>query len=201
MLPVYEMQRRLKKFGILLLTGLASACASTPTSRPGAIDDAVQLSLCKGVRISNAPQTDSAGRIINFDAIANINGVSLLRAPVEACVSSGFGPRRGGASSFHHGVDLYTGGPKPIFAGGAGTVAAVESLRGYGKTVLVDHGRGVKTRYAHLSSYADGLSPGRRVAKGDRLGLTGRTGNATAVHLHYEILIDGRRHNPLTVGG
>lgn len=177
------------------------ACASTSTSRPDASAHLGHLSLCKGVRISNAPQTDSAGRIINFDAVANIKGVSLLRAPVDACVSSGFGPRRGGASSFHHGVDLYTGGPKAVFAGGAGTVTAVQSLRGYGKTVLVDHGHGVKTRYAHLSSYADGLRPGMRVAKGDRLGRTGRTGNATAVHLHYEILIDGRRHNPLTVGG
>lgn len=195
------MQVRVKQFAILLLMGLATACASAPTSSPITAASLGDLSLCKGVRISNAPQTDSRGRIVNFDAIANVKGVSLLRAPVEACVSSGFGPRRGGAGSFHHGVDLYTGSPQTIYAGGAGTIEAIESLRGYGKTILIRHDRNVKTRYAHLSAYASGLRVGDRVAKGEPIGRTGRTGNATAVHLHYEILIAGRAHNPLTIGG
>ncbi len=129
-----------------------------------------------------------------------MRGILLWRAPVNACVSSGFGPRNGGAGSFHHGVDLYTGRPSPVFAGGDGVIAAVKTLRGYGKTVFVDHGRGVETRYAHLSAYAPGVRRGARVRRGDLLGRTGDTGNATAVHLHYEILLDGQRHNPLTVG-
>ena len=108
--------------------------------------------------------------------------------------------RRGGASSFHYGFDLYTGRPAPIYAGGDGVIEAAETMRGYGKTLLIRHGNGVETRYAHLSSYAPGISRGARVRMGDKIGVTGRTGNATAVHLHYEILVDGKRHNPLTIG-
>ncbi len=67
--------------------------------------------------------------------------------------------------------------------------------------VLIRHEGGVKTRYGHLSSYARGLNAGTRVRRGDLIGHTGDSGNATAVHLHYEILINGKRRNPLTVGG
>ena len=177
------------------------ACASTQSSRPTSPGEAhASLRLCDGVKISNAPATDRTGRIIDYDSTAYVGGVSLLRAPVNACVSSGYGPRNGGASSFHHGVDLYTRNPAAVYAGGDGVVASVDVLSGYGKTILIRHARGVETRYAHLSDYAPGLRRGARVNAGQRIGTTGRTGNATAVHLHYEIIVDGRRHNPLTVG-
>lgn len=206
--------RSLRCFVALFLIALMSACASTPAPRhggaPGGPDrhgrhdsgDArfASLRLCDGVKISNAPATDRYGQIINFDSTAYVGGASLLRAPVKACVSSGFGPRNGGASSFHHGVDLYTGRPAAIYASGDGVVESVATLRGYGNTILIRHAGGVKTRYAHLSDYAQGMRPGVRVAKGQYIGATGRTGNATAVHLHYEIIVDGKRHNPLTVG-
>ncbi len=178
-----------------------AACASTPSSPSFGTGGLSSLRLCPGVQISNAPPTDSAGQILNFDSTANIGGAALLRAPVEACVSSGFGPRNGGASSFHHGVDLYTRSPAPVYAGGDGVVQSVDILNGYGKTVVIRHARGLETRYAHLSSFAPGLRPGVRIRMGERIGLTGRTGNATAVHLHYEIIVNGKRHNPLTVGG
>lgn len=182
-----------------LILSFAAACASTPSSRRGAPDFS-SLTLCRGVVISNAPATDHSRRIANYDPQANIRGKVLLRAPVNACVSSGFGPRRGGAGSFHHGVDLYTGRPSAVYAGGDGVITSVDRLSGYGKTILIRHGGGVETRYAHLSSYAPGVRPGARVRMGDVLGRTGDTGNATAVHLHYEVMIDGKRHNPLTIG-
>ena len=184
---------------VFVLLSFIAACASAPSSRPGG-GDFSSLSICPGVVISNAPATGGGRRIANYDPQATVKGASLWRAPVEACVSSGFGPRRGGAGSFHHGVDLYTGRPAPVFAGGDGVVEAIKTMRGYGKTIVIRHGRGVETRYAHLSAYASGLKRGKRVSKGDYIGRTGDTGNATAVHLHYEILVDGRRHNPLTVG-
>ncbi|MFC2953549.1 M23 family metallopeptidase [Marinicaulis aureus] len=184
---------------LFVLLSFIAACASAPSSRPSDRDFS-SLSLCPGVVISNAPATGGDMRIANYDPQATVNGASLWRAPVDACVSSGFGPRRGGAGSFHHGVDLYTGRPAPVFAGGEGVIEAVETIRGYGKTVMIRHGRGVETRYAHLSAYAPGLKRSKRVSKGELIGRTGDTGNATAIHLHYEILVDGRRHNPLTVG-
>lgn len=183
------------------LSALAAACASSPSSRGGASPDQFSsLSLCRGVVISNAPATDRSRRIANFDPQASVRGKRLLRAPVKSCVSSGFGPRRGGAGSFHHGLDLYTGRPQTIAAGGDGVIESVGSLRGYGRTVLISHGSGVKTRYAHLSRYERGLKPGMRVRLGQPIGRTGDTGNATAVHLHYEVIVDGKRHNPLTIG-
>ncbi len=182
------------------LAALIGACASTPPAPSANVRLGDTLRLCPGVAISNAPAADGARRIANFSPQATINGKKLLRAPVKACLSSGFGPRRGGAGSFHSGLDLYTGRPETIVAGGDGVVETVGPLRAYGKTVLINHGRGVKTRYAHLSEYASGLKPGQRVAMGEPIGRTGATGNATAVHLHYEIIVNGKRQNPLTAG-
>ena len=158
-----------------------------------------RLSVCR-MRVSNAPSTTSKGVVVDYQPVAYVRGVSIDRAPVDACLSSGFGPRRGGASSFHHGVDFYTGTPEPIYAGGSGVVEYIGTMRGYGRTIVIRHSNSVKTRYAHLSSYARGIMKGKRISKGQMIGHTGASGNATAVHLHYEVLVDGRRQNPLTVG-
>lgn len=157
------------------------------------------LHICPG-RVSNAPATNAKRKIVNYDPVAQVSGVSLTRAPVQSCVSSGFGPRRGGASSFHSGVDLYTKTPAPIYASGDGVIENIGTRKAYGRTILIRHKDSVKTRYAHLSSYARGLKPGTRVRRGDLIGHTGESGNATAIHLHYEVLVHGKRRNPLTIG-
>lgn len=187
-------------FPLSLAAGLA-ACASGP-SKP-AITSGVgeTLRVCAGMGIANAPAADRHGRIIGYRPFTRAAGVTLVRAPVAACVSSGFGARRGGAGSFHEGLDLYTRSPAPVYAGGDGVVEAAQTLRGYGRTILIRHNGRVQTRYAHLSEYAAGLRPGARIARGQVIGRTGRSGNATAVHLHYEILIDGRPHDPLGLRG
>lgn len=195
------MKREVRLLAGAACCALAGACASAPSSPYGGpARGHGALELCPGVAISNAPVSDGGRRIANYTPQTSVNGATLLRAPVKACVSSGFGPRRGGAGSFHSGLDLYTGRPETVVAGGDGVIETAGPLRDYGKTVLIDHGRGVKTRYAHLSDYAPGLKPGMRVRQGQPIGRTGATGNATAVHLHYEIIVDGKRHNPLTIG-
>lgn len=195
------MKREIRLMAGAACCALAGACATAPSSPHGGVAPHYgALELCPGAGISNAPVADGSRRIANYSPQTTINGTVLLRVPVKACVSSGFGPRNGGAGSFHSGLDLYTGRPETVAAGGDGVVEALGPLRDYGKTVLIDHGRGVKTRYAHLSDYAPGLKPGMRVTLGQPIGRTGATGNATAVHLHYEIIVDGRRRNPLTVG-
>jgi murein DD-endopeptidase MepM/ murein hydrolase activator NlpD len=185
---------------VLLLAASLAACASTPRRGSQQNQISASLTLCPGTHISNAPKIDSNRQIIGYKAQTKILGTSLYRAPVDACVSSGYGPRKGGAGSFHSGVDLFTRSPSPIYAGGDGVVEAVKTMRGYGKTILIRHHRKLKTRYAHLSRYASGLRPGDHIVKGDYIGDTGKTGNATAIHLHYEILVHGRAKNPLTVG-
>ena len=188
----------LRSIWLFVFAGALAACATTPpavTSRGASAD----LRLCN-MQISNAPPANSSGHVSGFEPYTEISGVILSRAPVSACLSSGFGPRRGGASSFHYGVDLFTRAPGDVFAGGDGVVESVGSQRGYGKTIIIRHNDRVTTRYAHLSAYARGLSEGDRVRQGDFIGVTGNTGNATAVHLHYEIRVRGTAVDPLTAG-
>lgn len=179
--------------------GLCLAVISCATAPPTAPIGQSELSVCGG-RVANAPRTNKSGALVNFDPVANVRGVALARAPAAGCVSSGFGPRRGGAGRMHEGLDLFTRKPTRIAAAGDGVVESVKSIRGYGKTVLIRHRNKVQTRYAHLSAYAKGLTPGDQVKGGQMIGLSGRTGNASAVHLHYEILVNGVPKNPLTVG-
>ncbi|MDP2483241.1 MAG: M23 family metallopeptidase [Candidatus Palauibacterales bacterium] len=94
----------------------------------------------------------------------------------------------------HPGIDISALAGTPILASAAGTVTYAGTRAGYGKTVEIDHGFGYKTRYAHAGSIQ--VKRGQRVARGDVLGEVGKTGLATAPHLHYEVLIDGRQVNP-----
>ncbi len=94
----------------------------------------------------------------------------------------------------HPGLDISALAGTPILASAAGTVTYAGTKAGYGKTVEIDHGFGYKTRYAHAGSIE--VKRGQRVRRGDLLGEVGKTGLATAPHLHYEVLIDGRQVNP-----
>lgn len=183
----------------VLLSSLLASCASAPKSAapPPRSASAQVLAVCPG-HVSNAPVADERGHIERFSPYADIRGIELARAPVTGCLSSGFGPRRGGAGRNHEGVDLFTRNPVPIAAAGDGVVESAGSMRGYGNVITVRHKNGVATRYAHLSAFA--VHKGARVRQGQVIGRTGDTGNATAVHLHYEVLVDGRPVNPLTVG-
>ncbi|WDI31957.1 M23 family metallopeptidase [Hyphococcus flavus] len=198
-------------FNIFRLTVLAafslSACVTAPAGGPPNSDApmsaggfASTLHLCKGDHIDNAPPTDSGRHIINYRPFANVAGVSLARAPVRrACFSSGFGfrhdrPRR------HNGIDLSTGHPHAVYAAADGVVEEMRSAGGYGKMLLIRHNGRVKTRYAHLSAFASSMHIGHDVRQGDVIGKTGKTGNAEAVILHYEIIFDGEPRDPMAVG-
>ena len=185
------------------LAGLATLCACATTAPSGAPHDAFvadALKLCSGVSISNAPAAASTREIIGYEPFAKVRGVVIARAPVEACVSSAYGPRSGGAGAVHEGLDLYTGSPRAVFAGGDGRVESIREQRGYGLVIEIRHANGVSTRYAHLSGVAPGVRTGGSVKAGEVIARTGRTGNATAIHLHYEILVDGSPKDPLRVG-
>ncbi len=122
-----------------------------------------------------------------------VNGVVLAAAPTnDVCVTSGFGPR---GSRMHKGIDLQSRPAGPIYSAAPGTVLEVSIQRGFGNQVLIDHGSGVYTRYAHLASFAPVLRPGQKIGFGQPVGIMGATGNATAIHLHYEILT-GNYNNP-----
>jgi len=112
-------------------------------------------------------------------------------------LTSGFGFRYDpfhGRGAQHAGLDLAGAHGEPIMAAAAGRVVRAGGFGAYGNTVDIDHGRGILTRYAHLSSIR--VSVGDTVAMGDRIGGMGSTGRSTGTHLHYEVRIDGRPVNP-----
>ncbi|RMH40722.1 MAG: peptidase M23 [Deltaproteobacteria bacterium] len=122
---------------------------------------------------------------------------ALQVTPVAAPLSSTFGERVDpieGDRRFHAGVDLAAPEGTPVVAAGAGTVVRAGPAGGYGNLVVVDHGGGVHTRYAHLSDIA--VQVGDRVAAGARIGAVGATGRATGPHLHFEVRRDGRPVDP-----
>jgi murein DD-endopeptidase MepM/ murein hydrolase activator NlpD len=111
--------------------------------------------------------------------------------------SSGFGVRFDpftGRPAFHSGLDFAGGFMTPIQATGPGVVSFTGVRSGYGNTIEIDHGGGLKTRYAHLQGIA--VRIGQRVAVGQRIGAMGSTGRSTGPHLHYEVWVDGRPQNP-----
>jgi murein DD-endopeptidase MepM/ murein hydrolase activator NlpD len=120
--------------------------------------------------------------------------------PVKtAAFTSGYGVRSDpfrGAAAMHAGIDLAGPLGTPIYATADGVVSdAGYNSGGYGNLVKIDHGRGIETRYGHLSAIL--VSPGQRIARGQQIGRMGSTGRSTGSHLHYEVRIDGRAVNPI----
>lgn len=116
-------------------------------------------------------------------------------------VTSGFGYRfLFGKTSFHRGIDISGSGAlgKPVIASAAGTVEKVTSGNtGYGYSVLIDHGNGIKTRYGHCLAGSITVNVGDSVAQGQMIAQLGSTGNSTGPHLHFEIIYNGAYTNPL----
>ena len=113
--------------------------------------------------------------------------------------TSGYGirsdPFRGRAAR-HQGIDLAAPQGTPIYATADGIVSeAAYNSGGYGNLVKLDHGRGIETRYGHLSTFL--VRAGQRVVRGQQIGRMGSTGRSTGSHLHYEVRIDGRAVNPI----
>ncbi|MEO7188243.1 MAG: M23 family metallopeptidase [Sphingomicrobium sp.] len=120
--------------------------------------------------------------------------------PVKtAAFTSGYGVRSDpfqGRSAMHAGIDLSGPIGTPIYATADGLIIdAAYNSGGYGNLIKIDHGRGIETRYGHLSNI--GVSAGQRVTRGQLIGRMGSTGRSTGSHLHYEVRIDGRPVNPV----
>jgi murein DD-endopeptidase MepM/ murein hydrolase activator NlpD len=134
-------------------------------------------------------------------AVKNLPLVPPLK---EYRITSGFGGRRDpftGRWASHNGIDMMQPPGTPILATGPGTVVFTGWHGGYGWMVEIDHGMGVRTRYAHMQSIT--AEKGEKVEVGTKIGLVGSSGRSSGPHLHYEILIDGKAVDPtnfLTAG-
>ena len=112
--------------------------------------------------------------------------------PVSGSVVSGFGMRWG---RMHEGIDIAAGSGTPIVASAGGTVITAGWMGGYGNLIVVDHGGGLATAYAHLSSFAIGY--GSQVSQGQTLGYVGCTDHCYGPHLHFEVRVNGSAVDPL----
>jgi murein DD-endopeptidase MepM/ murein hydrolase activator NlpD len=129
---------------------------------------------------------------------------AFIRAPVDFTrISSNFNPRRKhpilNTIRAHQGVDYAAPTGTPIKASGDGKVIFRGNKSGYGKTIILQHGGNITTLYAHMSNYVMKVGVGARVRQGQTIGYVGKTGLATASHLHYEYRLNGVHRNPRTV--
>ena len=117
--------------------------------------------------------------------------------PVLGHITDGFGARLdpfSGEGAFHTGVDVAADYGAPVHATADGMVVSAEQHVGYGRVVVVDHGFGLTTWYAHLSSYA--VVTGTRVKRGEVIGYAGISGRSTGPHVHYEVRMNNAPVNP-----
>ena len=119
-------------------------------------------------------------------------------------ISSRYGYRSASISgwSFHGGLDIVRSGGgtsgTPVIAAASGVVEyAYSGYTGYGHTVVINHGNGIKTRYAHMYPGSICVRAGQNVSIGQQIGRIGSTGNSTGPHLHFEVIVNGRKVDPL----
>ena len=148
-------------------------------------------------------QTPDDSVVDYYDVTGKSAKKFLVRKPVNnAIMRSGFGGRRHpilGYVKMHTGVDWATAYGTPIFASGNGVLEKVGTEGGYGKYIRIKHNNGYETAYGHLSAFAKGMEPGKRVRQGQVIGFVGSTGMSTGPHVHYEILVNGRFVDPMRV--
>ena len=128
---------------------------------------------------------------------------SLLRTPVNLVrISSNYGNRMHptlGYSKMHKGVDFAAPSGTPIYAAGNGVITSIGWKPGYGNFVQIKHSPTLSTAYAHASKFAKSLKAGSLVKQGQVIAYVGSTGRTTGAHLHYEVKIDGKHVNPMSI--
>ncbi|MDQ2656877.1 MAG: M23 family metallopeptidase [Bacteroidota bacterium] len=130
---------------------------------------------------------------------ASIPAIQPIANKQLIALSSGFGLRIHPiykVKKMHPGIDFAASIGTPVYATADGTITLVDvKFSGYGKQVMIDHGFGYRTRYAHMHDFA--VKKGQQVKRGDLIGYVGNTGLSTAPHLHYEVFINDQRVDPV----
>ena len=159
--------------------------------------------ILSGKRMGYYRFTHPDGQIGWYDRNGESAVRTLMRTPVNgARLSSRYGMRRHpvtGFNAMHRGIDFAVPTGTPILAAGSGSVESAGWNGAYGKYVRIRHNSTYKTAYAHMSRIAPGIGKGRKIAQGEVIGYVGSTGRSTGPHLHYEIMVNNRQVNPLTV--
>jgi murein DD-endopeptidase MepM/ murein hydrolase activator NlpD len=139
-----------------------------------------------------AAQSASTAQRASSSGSAPPASSGALGWPVAGPVTSGFGSRWG---KMHEGIDIGVGVGTPVHAAAAGTVIYAGWMSGYGNLVVIDHGNGLSTAYAHNSQLI--VAQGASVGKGFVIALSGNTGHSTGPHVHFEVRVNGAPVDPL----
>lgn len=131
------------------------------------------------------------------DRLLHIPSIQPVANKDLSKVASGYGTRIDpiyGTMRFHAGMDFAAKTGTDIYATGNGNVIYVDWKQGYGKCIIIDHGFGYQTLYAHMDEYT--VKVGQKVIRGEKIGEVGNTGKSTGSHLHYEVHVKGKPDNP-----
>jgi murein DD-endopeptidase MepM/ murein hydrolase activator NlpD len=173
---------------LMLTTAAAPALAQDSDLSPNAQSAAQFQSLFHSWKQLDAVGVAPAGAI----------SIPSIQPLPRFTFTSAFGVRSDpfqGSAAMHAGIDLASPAGTPIYATADGVVDRAEWFGGYGNMVEIEHGKGIATRYGHMSKIA--CRDGQRVKRGDLIGYVGSTGRSTGNHLHYEVRIDGHAVNPV----
>lgn len=157
------------------------------------IDDAQKIEEGANVELAKANVENSVNEYILREA-RTVNGVYLETTPVSGVVTSRFGSIESVRYGAHTGLDIGAATGTPIKATAPGTVTHASWMGSYGNLVIISHGNGIETYYAHCSRIA--VTKGQQVNSGDIISYVGSTGNSTGPHLHFEVRINGTPVNP-----
>jgi murein DD-endopeptidase MepM/ murein hydrolase activator NlpD len=183
-------------FGVMKYHPAAFELTDTPSTPEDVFDRSVeQFTFLK--RNATAIAVSSGGlRMMPSMAFADSNYTPSVW-PVLGHITDSFGERLdpfSGEGAFHTGVDVGADYGAPVHATADGVVLDVGQHTGYGRVVILDHGFGITTWYAHLSAYA--VVAGTRIKRGEVLGYTGISGRSTGPHVHYEVRVNNAPVNP-----
>jgi murein DD-endopeptidase MepM/ murein hydrolase activator NlpD len=183
---------------------LQAAPAGTSPASEGISEQQYSISLDQLLALRSTAMSGQLAHGLDFSsrfpsALSNVMTVAYAPSiwPVMGIVTSSFGARMDPFSNegaFHSGIDIATASGEAVRAPADGTVVKAGMGTGYGREVVIDHGHGMETLYAHLSGFA--VVAGQDVRRGDILGYVGSSGHSTGPHLHYEVRIHDTPVNP-----
>ena len=159
--------------------------------------DDIKIAKAKAKKAAQARAAEAASKVASISKESNIRGINFTVKPVSGTITSRFGHRSspGGVGSTNHkGLDIAASCGTKIYAVAKGTVEFSGYKGSLGKLVIINHGNGVKTYYAHCNSLK--VSSGQKVEAGSNIATVGKSGTATGYHLHFEVRVNGASVNP-----
>ena len=157
------------------------------------VDDAEKIEESSDIELAKATVENSVNEYIIKEA-RTVNGIYLETTPVNGTITSRFASIESVRSGTHTGLDIGAASGTAIKAAAGGTIKYASWMGTYGNLVIISHGNGVQTYYAHCSKLY--VSVGQKVTQGQTIAAVGSTGNSTGPHLHLEIRVNGTAQNP-----